>query len=506
VRSLKKLTPLASLSFLSSLNAPNSTLNLVGPIFFAAQLLANLVVFWIVLGLEAFSREMQIGTYVIVVAVVLLIVNGPGSQDYGDTTFQELITEFYALIWACLLTGAMLVTGVLMTMFDLHKTSWWFKYSVLLTARATGFSLNLSTGKAMVLPSNTFWLTTNIIIKVVSGLIYTRAIVIQSTAVEQKVFVPINAATIVLINALTGIIIWEDWRVVTSWVGYTCVFLLLALGCGLLLGDLALLQESSPETFMGARMSMVYRENRLEMLDRLKHFGKELEVLYEESDDNEQALEDPQSQSPDSNTPSFRRNTTAGVVIPHHHHHGHRRSQSDGMAFHRPSNSPRPGLERRRSSILGFGPPRKHQTAWMSVYQGAGATHNQRRSSTRDSHNGLLTLSEAASLARDMAKDMLHDDDSNSDELPTAADGSANNTAKSPPNGTGGVGWKTEQSNLESLAEIDYEHENDNDNDDDIEGLPAPSNSSTEAPLPLPVDNVVNNISEDDSEDLVVHC
>ena len=33
--------------------------SIVAPVFFAAQLLANLVVYWIVLGLEAFSHEMQ---------------------------------------------------------------------------------------------------------------------------------------------------------------------------------------------------------------------------------------------------------------------------------------------------------------------------------------------------------------------------------------------------------------------------------------------------------------
>ena len=47
------------------------------------------------------------------------------------------------------------------------------------------------------------------------------------TLAEQKLFVPINAAMIVFINALTGILIWEDWRVVQSWLGYACVFLLL---------------------------------------------------------------------------------------------------------------------------------------------------------------------------------------------------------------------------------------------------------------------------------------
>jgi hypothetical protein len=32
--------------------------SIVAPVFFAAQLVANLVVYWIVLGLEAFSHEM----------------------------------------------------------------------------------------------------------------------------------------------------------------------------------------------------------------------------------------------------------------------------------------------------------------------------------------------------------------------------------------------------------------------------------------------------------------
>lgn len=35
--------------------------SVVAPVFFAAQLLANLVVYWIALGLEAFSHEMQSG-------------------------------------------------------------------------------------------------------------------------------------------------------------------------------------------------------------------------------------------------------------------------------------------------------------------------------------------------------------------------------------------------------------------------------------------------------------
>jgi hypothetical protein len=85
--------------------------------------------------------------------------------------------------------------------------------------------------------------------------------------------VPLNAAIIIFINAITGIIIWEDGQVIQSWIGYVCVFLLLALGCGLLLGDVGLLQETAPETFRGARASMFIKSERTKMLDNIKNSG-----------------------------------------------------------------------------------------------------------------------------------------------------------------------------------------------------------------------------------------
>jgi hypothetical protein len=35
-------------------------------------------------------------------------------------------------------------------------------------------------------------------------------------------------------NAATGIIIWEDWKVIGSWTGYSAIFVLLLLGVYLL--------------------------------------------------------------------------------------------------------------------------------------------------------------------------------------------------------------------------------------------------------------------------------
>ena len=56
-------------------------ISIVGPIFLSSQLLANMLVFGWLLGLESFNKDMRIGTYVVVTAVVLLPIVGPTAQD-----------------------------------------------------------------------------------------------------------------------------------------------------------------------------------------------------------------------------------------------------------------------------------------------------------------------------------------------------------------------------------------------------------------------------------------
>jgi Protein kinase domain len=266
--------------------------SIVGPIFFAAQLLANLVLFWIVLGIESFSREMQIGTYIIVVAVVLLLDNGPTAQEYSET-FEELVIQPSAATWSALLLVGMIVTGAIVLkarLFNIQKfegRNWIFKFSVLLIARATAFALNLTSSKAFLVETTAAGYAVSVIIKVVSGAIYTMAIVVQSTAVEQRTFVPMNAAFTIFVNAVTGMLVWDDWKTTQSWVGYTCVFLLLVLGCTLLLGDLSLLQETAPETFRGARYAMTLRSNRQRLLDNIRNFGRDLEISGQNGEDEE---------------------------------------------------------------------------------------------------------------------------------------------------------------------------------------------------------------------------
>jgi hypothetical protein len=175
--------------------------------------------------------------------------------------------------------------------------------------------------------------------------------VVQSTAVQQKTFVPLNAATIIFINAITGIIIWEDGLVVESWIGYVCVFLLLALGCGLLLGDLGLLQETSPEIFRGARPSMIFKLERTKMLDNIKNLGHLHNSFdsaeLDELESGEQSLE----------------NSTTGRH--HHHHHDH---QPHHPKPNLPTSTPSATPRRNHASILRQR-SRRSKNAWASIYE-----------------------------------------------------------------------------------------------------------------------------------------
>jgi hypothetical protein len=241
-------------SLLSHLIAPwFGPVSIVVPFFYSATLLSNMFVFGVLLG-EEFTKNMKVGTYVIVVAVILLPVVGPNIQENQDV--GELFRHWYASLWFIMLLAASGLTGVLLLAVDISKYSMNKRTGVLLIARGASLSVNLTVSRSFILGLNHPVLVLFIVIKFLSGLVYTYAVIVQSRVVEQATFVPLNAITVVIANAVTGIIIWEDWRVIQSWYGYFGVFVLLGLGCDLLL-SVPLLNSENPEFGAPKRASMI---------------------------------------------------------------------------------------------------------------------------------------------------------------------------------------------------------------------------------------------------------
>lgn len=167
--------------------------SVVAPIYFSATLVTNLIIFGTLLGLEYFNKIMIIGTYIIAIGTVLLQVVGPGIQD--DQDIGELLKHSYAITWFILLLVGMIVSTIFMLQKQYEETK---QIIILLVARSTSYTLNLTVSRAFLLDPTYFVLVTFVVIKMVSGSIYTYAIVVQSTTVTQSKFVPLNATAIIL--------------------------------------------------------------------------------------------------------------------------------------------------------------------------------------------------------------------------------------------------------------------------------------------------------------------
>jgi uncharacterized membrane protein len=241
--------------------------SIVVPFFYSSTLLSNMVIFGLFLG-EEFNKPMQVGTHVIVLAVILLPVVGPTISP--EQNFDILTKHWYSILWFLILFGTTLATGAILIFHaspDSTKVNNPFmqRYSpiqrrnILLLCRAASISIDLTVSRCLVLgPPNTFTLIMLIATKLVSGNLYTYAIVVQSYAVEQVQFVPLNATMVIAVNAFTGILIWEDQP--QSWYGYICVFWLLGIGCDLLL-SVPLLNAENPEFGTNKNASFLLQSN-----------------------------------------------------------------------------------------------------------------------------------------------------------------------------------------------------------------------------------------------------
>ena len=244
-------------SLLSHLVAPwYGPVSMVVPFFYSSTLLSNMLIFGVLLGTEFFTKTTRVGSYVIVVAVILLPLVGPGIQQ--DQDLMYLFHQWYTIAWFGFLLLAMMTTcTLLLWKGGIQRYKEVGKFAILLIARASAISVNLTVSKAFVLSPSKLMLAWFVALKLISGCIYTYAIVVQATAVDQARFVPLNTICIILVNALTGILIWQDGNVVQSWYGYACVFVLLGLGCDLLLTGVPLLNPDNPLFGTNRRASLI---------------------------------------------------------------------------------------------------------------------------------------------------------------------------------------------------------------------------------------------------------
>jgi len=200
--------------------------SLYTPTSISSILLCNMFILWVVLRREAFTKDMRVATYVCVLAVIVLPVVGPAVQD--DQDVGALLFRPLAMIWSIFLVAVFTASTTYMLTKDLRNVQDPIVAEVCLFAVGVFSSTLMPTiARAMMIVDGIpQYVLISIYIFVQPILGYEA--MLESVAVPSRGrFVPMCSAGTVLLNAITGIILWGDWDVTKSHVAYICTLLLI---------------------------------------------------------------------------------------------------------------------------------------------------------------------------------------------------------------------------------------------------------------------------------------
>lgn len=208
------------------------------PVQTGAQLLFNVIAMGLILQMRIFNKAQRTGTYVVFFSVLSLIDVGPDIQNNQDII--ALLSQPTAWVWSLCITFAMILSAVctvplLLLEHDESAPSIFHKLSfVNLTIGVTMSNVGMATaGKTLgILSGGAFGVgLTYYLISSLLGLLFS---IVSATACDQGIFTPLSSVALIVVNAFTGIIIWEDWKVIDTWMGYFCACMLMCCGVYLL--------------------------------------------------------------------------------------------------------------------------------------------------------------------------------------------------------------------------------------------------------------------------------
>eukprot|EP00928_Gymnodinium_smaydae_P098906 TRINITY_DN9308_c1_g5_i1.p1 TRINITY_DN9308_c1_g5~~TRINITY_DN9308_c1_g5_i1.p1 ORF type:complete len:566 (+),score=99.72 TRINITY_DN9308_c1_g5_i1:159-1700(+) len=192
----------------------------VMPIQVGANLLANM--FWqTILGLKYFDKVMQLSTLILVCAVAQLVDLGP--QAPIDIDVAKLLAAPLARLWCALLAVALL--GSLAALFAVLRDP---PGSMRLLASVTSVvTLTTVIGSSL---SKCFSLVQGLYLALVVGLYFVDGLVLlyftvfASANCDVSLFIPAQLASQLVVNMLTGYMVWGDAAYISNPLAYVLVY------------------------------------------------------------------------------------------------------------------------------------------------------------------------------------------------------------------------------------------------------------------------------------------
>ena len=251
------------------------------PVQTGSQLLFNVIAMGLLLRMRYFNKSQRTGTYVVFFSVLSLVDVGPNPTDNQDI-LHILSHSNIAITWSLVITLGLIVTTICTIQLLLlsKKTSsegdvgiqdggneeveeagstsfggssnnddddgnnrdgdnssimhTHYSFSILLAGVTFSNVAMATSGKMLGSFIFTPYFGLAFIYYVISAVLGLLFSITSSTACEQGLFTPASSVALIIVNFITGILIWEDWKVMTTWVGYICSILLMCCGVYLL--------------------------------------------------------------------------------------------------------------------------------------------------------------------------------------------------------------------------------------------------------------------------------
>jgi len=186
------------------------------------SLLLNMMV-QTVLRMKRYTKEMTAGTLVLVCAVIILVDIGPSEQDLDPLPLLETVP---AIIWntTCI---AICILGALGIRSSAEGTNIQLvSYSMAISATTV---LAASIGKLMQITTG-FVVYIFIALYLIIGVLNLYWAATAAGTTDMSLLLPVQSSMTLALNCVTGLLVWQDWRVIEAWTSYIMVYLLVLLG------------------------------------------------------------------------------------------------------------------------------------------------------------------------------------------------------------------------------------------------------------------------------------
>ena len=195
------------------------------PAAMAAKLMWNMVELGVVLRMSEFAKEARVGTYILIISIVAM--PGIGPTDQPDLDILQAMLTLPSIIWLSILCAATLACCVGMVIIKLRPgtLSTFTVYAILLTGQVTSAVVGTSAGKTFALLEGTA-LAMAFVLNTIVGAVNLFSNMVAATACDQAIFIPLQTFATLVVNCVTGLVLWQEYNVIAVPSSYVCVYLL----------------------------------------------------------------------------------------------------------------------------------------------------------------------------------------------------------------------------------------------------------------------------------------